>query len=189
MRREGVRRGCAYGIGSCDISQRYAVTLTERSDTGVADALAALKLKASRDMFAEGFGDGEYAVEAALVAENRDGEETACPLNGQASFPAEFAKAVSVELELRAVKPLRQDAGQTATFAAAAAAEADGVRNVLTRSAGRIDVPVYKLSQLKAGDHAAGPAILEEDYFTCRVLDGWSFVISDAGDIMLNRKA
>ena len=39
------------------------------------------------------------------------------------------------------------------------------------------------------GDHAAGPAILEEDYFTCRVLDGWSFVISDAGDILLNRKA
>lgn len=179
----------AFGIGSCDVSQRYAVTLTERSDAGVADALAALKLKASRDMFAEGFGEGEYEVEAALVAENRDGEETARPLNGQASFPAEFAKAVSVELELRAVKALRQDAGQSATFAAGAAAQADGVRKVLTRGAGRIDVPVYKLAQLKAGDHATGPAILEEDYFTCRVLDGWSFVISDAGDIMLNRKA
>ena len=60
---------------------------------------------------------------------------------------------------------------------------------MLIRDKGRIDIPVYKLSQLKAGDQAAGPAILEEDYFTCRVLDGWSFVISDAGDILLNRKA
>jgi N-methylhydantoinase A/oxoprolinase/acetone carboxylase beta subunit len=45
------------------------------------------------------------------------------------------------------------------------------------------------MSMLKPGDHARGPAIIEEDYFTCRVLDGWGFVISDAGDIMLNRKA
>jgi N-methylhydantoinase A len=60
---------------------------------------------------------------------------------------------------------------------------------VLTRGAGRIDVPVYQLAQLDPGDHAEGPAILEEDYFTCRILDGWSFVISEAGDIFLNRKA
>ena len=54
----------------------------------------------------------------------------------------------------------------------------------------RAIVIVYgqQMGMLKAGDQAAGPAILEEDYFTCRVLDGWSFVISDAGDIMLNRK-
>ena len=53
---------------------------------------------------------------------------------------------------------------------------------------GRVDVPVYQLAQLQKGDWAIGPAILEEDFFTCRVLDGWTFVVSDAGDVLLNRK-
>lgn len=179
----------AYGIGSCDISQRYAVALEARSDSGLNAALAALKLKAMRDMFAEGVAEGGYTVEATLVAERAGGEEVVCPLGAEPSFPAEFADAVAVELELRAVKPLRQQAATTARFVEGAAAVADGTRNVLSRGEGRIDVPVYRLAALKAGDHAAGPAILEEDYFTCRVLDGWSFVISDAGDILLKRKA
>ncbi|HJV28748.1 MAG TPA: hydantoinase/oxoprolinase family protein [Aromatoleum sp.] len=179
----------AFGIGSCDVSQRYAVAIEERSDQAVADALAALKVKAARDMFAEGFGEGEFEVHARLVAEIAEGEEVSRPVSDHVAFPPEFAKARSVELELTAVKPMREEAGKAAKFVEGAAAQADGVRNVLTRGQGRIDVPVYKLSQLSPGDHAAGPAILEEDYFTCRVLDGWSFVISDAGDILLKRKA
>ena len=179
----------AYGIGSCDISQRYAVALEDRSDKGLAAALAALKLKAMRDMFAEGVAEGDYQIEAALVAEGDTGEELACAVEEGMAFPGDFVTAASVELELRAVKPLRQEQGKTATFVEGALATADGSRNVLTRSEGRIDVPVYTLANLKAGDHGVGPAILEEDYFTCRVLDGWSFVISDAGDILLKRKA
>ena len=50
----------AFGIGACDISQRYALVLEERSDAALAAALESLKLKASRDMFAEGFGPGQY---------------------------------------------------------------------------------------------------------------------------------
>lgn len=178
----------AYGIGSCDVSQRYAVTLMERSEKGVVDALDALKVKASRDMFAEGCAAGSYAIEARLVADLGDGQEAALPLSEPPSFPAAFAQARAVELEVRAVKAMRTDLGKTAAFSQASPAVADGVRNVLIREKGRIDVPVYKLAQLKAGDYAAGPAILEEDYFTCRVLEGWTFVISDAGDILLNRK-
>jgi N-methylhydantoinase A/oxoprolinase/acetone carboxylase beta subunit len=140
-------------------------------------------------MFAEGFGPGEYEVEAWLVGEQDGGEDLIAQLGDTAAFPASLAKAKSVELELRAVKSLRSEGSKRARFVQGEAAKADGTRNVLTRDQGRTDVPVYRLAQLKPGDHAAGPAILEEDYFTCRVLDGWSFVISDAGDILLNRKA
>ncbi|MBC7860589.1 MAG: hydantoinase/oxoprolinase family protein, partial [Burkholderiaceae bacterium] len=63
-----------------------------------------------------------------------------------------------------------------------------GTRTLLTKGKGRVAVPVYQLNALNAGDQGAGPAIIEEDFFTCRVLDGWSFVISDAGDILLNKK-
>jgi N-methylhydantoinase A len=179
----------AFGIGSCDISQRYAIALDDRSTKGVGEALAGLKLKAARDMFAEGFAEGQYDIEAWLAGELGDGSELRYPIADGVGFPAELAHARAVELGLRAVKPLRAEVSKTARFAESQAASAIDTRKVLTRGKGRIDIPVYRLAELAPGDHATGPAILEEDFFTCHVLDGWSFVISDAGDIMLNRKA
>lgn len=179
----------AYGIGSCDISQRYAVSLDTHNQQGLEDALAVLRVKASRDMFAEGVAKGDYEIVARLVGTDKHGKEQQHPLSDTPTFPAALANATAVELELAAIKRLREERGSAATFAEGSVAQPVGTRNVLTRGRGRIDVPVYRLAQLKTGDHAAGPAILEEDYFTCRVLDGWSFVISDAGDVLLNRKA
>ena len=179
----------AYGIGTCDISQRYAVSLDAHNQQGLEDALAVLRLRASRDMFAEGIEKGDYEIEARLVGTDSHGKEQSFPLTDTPSFPVALAKATTVELELAAIKRLREERGSAAKFIERAAAKPVGTRNVLTRGRGRVDVPVYQLAQLKPGDHAAGPAILEEDYFTCRVLDGWSFVISDAGDVLLNREA
>ncbi|WP_428422442.1 hydantoinase/oxoprolinase family protein [Methylibium sp.] len=179
----------AYGIGTCDISQRYAVSLDTHNQQGLEDALAVLRVRASRDMFAEGVAKGDYEIVARLVGTDSHGKEQQFPLSDTPTFPAALANASAVELELAAIKRLREQNGSAAKFVERSAAQPVGMRNVLTRGRGRIDVPVYQLAQLKAGDHAAGPAILEEDYFTCRVLDGWSFVISDAGDVLLNRKA
>ncbi|HSV70022.1 MAG TPA: hydantoinase/oxoprolinase family protein [Methylibium sp.] len=179
----------AYGIGTCDISQRYAVSLEAHDQQGLEDALAVLRARASRDMFAEGVGKGDYEIEARLVVTDSHGKEQPFPLSDTPTFPAALAKGSTVELELAAIKRLREERGSAAKFVERAAAQPVGTRNVLTRNHGRIDVPVYQLAQLQVGDHAAGPAILEEDYFTCRVLDGWSFVISDAGDVLLNRRA
>ena len=179
----------AYGIGTCDISQRYTESLTRHDQSGLDAAFAALQAKAGRDMYAEGFDKGQYEIEARLVATDAKGTETTHPLTGTPTFPAGIAGAATVELELAAIKRLRADTGATAKVSLGAAATASGVRNILARGRGRIDVPVYRLAALKPGDHAVGPAIVEEDYFTCRVLEGWTFVISDAGDILLNRKA
>ena len=179
----------AYGIGTCDVSQRYTVALDSHDQNGLEDALAVLRAKAGRDMFAEGFSKGDYDVEARLVSTDASGKETTYPLTDAPSFPAGISQSALVELELNAVKRLRADTSRMAKVSEGAAATPVGVRNILTRGRGRLEVPVYRLGELKAGDHASGPAILEEDYFTCRVLEGWSFVISDAGDIMLNRKA
>jgi N-methylhydantoinase A/oxoprolinase/acetone carboxylase beta subunit len=179
----------AYGIGTCDISQRYTELLIRHDQSGLEDALAVLNAKAARDMYAEGFDKGNYEVEARLVAVDAKGVETSQSLAATPVFPAGMAGAATVELELAAIKRLRAGTGATARVNVGAAATAVGVRNILARGRGRIDVPVYQLAGLKPGDHAAGPAIVEEDYFTCRVLEGWTFVISDAGDILLNRKA
>ena len=179
----------AYGIGTCDISQRYTSSLDVPDQNGLEDALALLRAKAARDMYAEGVGKGEYAIEARLVATDVGGKETSYVLSDPPTFPAEIGKSSLVEVELAAIKRLREARSSAATAVQRGGAQSAGTRNVLFRGRGRIDVPVYRLAQLQAGDHATGPAIVEEDYFTCRVLEGWTFVISDAGDIMLNRKA
>ena len=178
----------AYGIGACDISQRYCVSLTGHDTATVRALYEDLKQKARRDMFAEGFAEGEYAAEARLVAEFDDGTEADSAINGVVTFPAEFASARSVDLEVRAVKTLRDGGQQGNVFRRRAQARASGTRTVLSRDDSRRTVPVYALAQLKPGDWAEGPAILEEDFFTCRVLPGWRFVISDAGDVLINAK-
>ncbi|ABS66587.1 Hydantoinase/oxoprolinase [Xanthobacter versatilis] len=176
----------AYGIGSCDVSQRYAVTLSDAAE--LSGTIAALKVKASRDMFAEGCADGTYTLDARLVADFGDGRTLVHVLGDQLEVPAAFAGARSVEVELKAVRSLREGAERSARFAPRSSAAAHGKRNVLIRDRGRIDVPVYRLADLADGDFASGPAILEEDYFTCRVPENWQFVISDAGDILLSRE-
>ena len=177
----------AYGIGSCDVSQGYAATLEDRSTAGLATALDALKRKAARDMFAEGFEEGSYVVSARLVTETPEGERV-FPLGDKPEFPAALASASTVELELTAVKSLRQDETRHVGFPRKAEAKADGQRKVLVAGKGRIELPVYRLASMAPGDYAAGPAILEEDYFTARVPAGWGLVVSEAGDIILERE-
>lgn len=177
----------AYGIGECDISHHYAVTLHDCDNKGLREALAALKTKASRDMFAEGFAEGSYDIRARLVV-LVDGKEVGYDLGDNAVVPDALKGTSLMELELSAVKELRTENQKQATFVVGKKATADGTRTLLTKGKGRVEVPVYKLSSMKTGDTGVGPAIIEEDFFTCRVLDGWSFVISDAGDILLNKK-
>jgi N-methylhydantoinase A/oxoprolinase/acetone carboxylase beta subunit len=177
----------AYGIGECDISHHYSATLHQCTDGVLQEALQALQVKASRDMFAEGFAEGSYAVRARLVA-SMGGKEVSHDLGDSAVLPDIFKKVDVLELELSAVKELRSESQKRAQFTAASKAVADGKRSLLTKGQGRVEVPVYQLAKMKSGDSGVGPAIIEEDFFTCRVLDGWSFVISDAGDILLTRK-
>ncbi len=178
----------AYGIGACDISQRYSVTLPERTTAALAAALGEIRLKAARDMFAEGCGEGSYTIVARLVGEGADGREETVALGDEPVFPPALENAPVVELEVAAVRTLRSVSAAHVAVEARMPAHAAAERVVLTDTHGRIAVPVYRVADMKPGSYAHGPAIVEEDYFTCRVRDGWRFVVSDAGDIILNRE-
>ena len=177
----------AYGIGSCNISQHYSATLQDGTDAKLQEAVALMNGKAARDMYAEGFSEGSYDIRTRLVA-TVGGKEIFHVLLDSNKLPDAFKRIDSIEVELSAVKILQKENAKLAMYDDAAQAVPNGMRTLLTKCDGRIDVPVYNLNQMKIGDHGIGPAIIEEDFFTCRVLDGWSFVISDAGDILLKRK-
>lgn len=176
----------AFGIGECDISQNYIATIHGIDENKLRDAIASLKAKAARDMYAEGFAEGSYDLRVRLVA-HVGGREISQILADE-DVPDAYKKAEHVEVELSAVKVLRTDRECQAKFKKGEKAILHNNRTLLIKGKGRIEVPVYNLNQMKAGDHGVGPAIIEEDFFTCRVLDGWGFVISDAGDILLNKK-
>jgi len=89
---------------------------------------------------------------------------------------------------MSAVKSLRLDDSRHIAVTPRAAATATDTRTVLVPGQGRIALPVYSLGEMAKGDFAKGPAILEEDYFTARVPAGWAFVVSDAGDVILDRE-
>lgn len=178
----------AYGIGSCDISQRYDVTLTELTAEAVEKALDGLKIKAARDMFAEGVAPGDYALTARLVADFGGGHEHSHVLDGEIALPEVFEKALAVDLELDAVKHLRGREGGAGSFEAKTPAKASGLRHPLGANGLRAETPVYRLGDLRAGDFADGPAVLEEDYFTCRIPEGWRLVVSNLGDVLLTRE-
>jgi N-methylhydantoinase A/oxoprolinase/acetone carboxylase beta subunit len=177
----------AFGIGSCNVAQHYTALLRDRSDAGLKAVLAELGDKAARDMFAEGAAAADYSVATRLVL-TKAGQEHVIPLAAGAASPAEAATADSVEVELSASKEMaRRTAGHVA-ITRTRPGKADAVRNLLEADGRWKEVPLYRLASLAPGSFASGPAIVEDDYFTAPVLSGWDFVISDAGDIFLEKK-
>lgn len=177
----------AYGIGTCDVSQRYVVGLETHDTEALRAEIDTLTKKAARDMFAEGFDEGSYSVTARLVAETPEGD-VVHDLDETAEFPQALASATAVELELNAVKGLRHGNGDAVSVNRTTRATPADTRKVLVPEQGRIDLPVYHLNTMNPGDYAQGPAILEEDYFTARVPAGWTLAVSEAGDIILDRE-
>jgi N-methylhydantoinase A/oxoprolinase/acetone carboxylase beta subunit len=53
-------------------------------------------------------------------------------------------------------------------------------------TADRVDeIPVYVLDEVSPGHAGEGAAIIEGPFFTARVLPGWTFRVTSAGDLLL----
>jgi hypothetical protein len=94
------------------------------------------------------------------------------------------AAAESIQLRVSAGRPAYDGIPGTAT-AAAEAATPSGERTVLGRDGGRECIPIYRHAALAPGMRAAGPAVLQSDYFLCHLVAGWRFTVLDGGDLLL----
>ncbi len=176
----------AFGIGSCDIGQSYSTVLSDHKLSGLTLAYETLLERAERDMFAEGFTRDDYEISAQLVGE-KNSEESVHQLNGSVVIPQELASADVITLEVSARKRLRVEDDKHASIEKISPAHSSKTRSVFMKNQEYRDVPVYEVSYMKPGDYGAGPAIIEEEYFTCQVLDCWEFVVTEFGDIRLTR--
>ena len=180
----------AFGIGFSDIAHNYDVAIGDASEGAVAAAFEQITQKARRDMFAEGFAIEECAIEKS-VSFTAGGQYVTQHANGADPLSAEARQASDLRVRLGATKAiphftLRPTDGQSRTDA-----RPSGTRTVrgATKS-GRLttrDLPLFRLEDLVPGDGASGPAIVEEEYFTCLVLEGWGFLVNENHDLILRK--
>ncbi|MBL4803017.1 MAG: hypothetical protein JKY45_14125, partial [Emcibacter sp.] len=176
----------AFGIGSCDIGQSYSRVLNDNKKATLTLAYETLLKRAERDMFAEGYAEGDYEISAQLIDEN-DSDETAYQLDSSLALPAALASAEIITLEVSVRKHLKVEDDKHAKVVKTNLATSSETRSIVEKSDGWEDVPVYEVNHLSPGDYGVGPAVIEEEFFTCLVREGWEFIVTELGDICLTK--
>lgn len=178
----------AYGLSFSDISHEYHSQLGAVGTVNAADAQQALhKLaeQARRGMRAEGFDVADCSTAVTLQLAD-DGAETDAPFTG--TLPSDLPPGAALSLSLVVTKPIPHPPTPTANVGTANhhAMTASGVRRLDTGSGG-VDLPLHIVEDQSEGASGTGPAVLEQRFFTCRVDEGWDFVLTHNGDILLTR--
>jgi N-methylhydantoinase A len=174
----------AFGIGFSDVSQHYEQPLQRTDAEAVAEAMAQLRERAERDMFAEGVDLESCELSVALVV-GRDGEDLVQKVAEEGDVAQHVQEDDLASLELSLVAPLPHVSVGVAGEVSAAAAVAAGTRTVRTPDGGGTELPVYTLLDQPRGAEAEGPAVIEGPFFTMRLPDGWLFETTAAGDLLL----
>jgi len=187
----------AFGIGFSDISQTYEYPLTAAGPEALAEATRELRLRAARDMYAEGVAAGDCVESLRLRIEHGviDGgaaSDTVIDLPAADAAAADGAAITAhlgdgdvASLELSLLAPLPHVTIGSGLDVAAAPASPSGARIVRGRAGHADELPVYTLVDLPSGAQGAGPAVVEGPFFTMRLPEGWQFQITAAGDLLL----
>jgi N-methylhydantoinase A/oxoprolinase/acetone carboxylase beta subunit len=179
----------AFGIGFSDIAHSYDAALSDRSEKGLPAILDRLTERATRDMFAEGFDLSECTVEKTLSF-THNGEQATRRLNGDKELPAGLKSAKDVRVQLRATKSIPHFALKQTETEGGVAAKTSLKRTVRLSDGGRLTeaaLPLFRHEELQPGQGGAGPAVVEEEYFTCLVPAGWKFAVNDNHDVVLQK--
>lgn len=171
----------AYGISFSDISQGFEADITGKNSEQVEEIRARLLAQAERYMYQEGYALEDCDLSWSVIVENEDGSMHSRGELGTTT--SEDGQRLVVEL--RAQFKLEHPALKSSTPQPTKDAVAIGFRQLLGPE-GAVDNPVFVLEDQQANAGGAGPALIEGPYFTARVPEGWTFVVSDAGDLILN---
>ncbi|MGV9713969.1 hydantoinase/oxoprolinase family protein [Gordonia sp. NPDC003424] len=173
----------AFGIAFSDIGKTYEVNVPGSTTEAVLDTFASLLARAERDMFQEGYDIDECDTQWHLVSERADGTDVRRVgyTPGDAVDGAD--RVLTLELDVTARLPHPEL--EVSSDVAALPAPAQQTRLVRSAADQVDEVPVHVLDELEPGHGGTGPAIVEGPFFTARVLPGWSFRVTSAGDLLL----
>lgn len=179
----------AFGLGFSDIAHHYEAILPTATPAALEAAVAGLRKRAARDMYAEGFELDECAQAIQLLLVGAAGEET--PLTVDAAHPLEVEPKAGehVAVSLRVTKQIQHASFGVNGTAETHPATTAGTRRIELAGAGKCELPLVRIADNRAGACGDGPAIIEEDFFTCRVPAGWRFSFTAGMDLLLERAA
>lgn len=177
----------AFGLGFSDIAHHYEAILLAATQDALDDALAGLRQRARRDMYAEGFDLAECVEDVELRRVGADGGETELALDPARPFALDLAPGEHVAVSLRATKAIRHAHFGAGGEAEAHPAQACGTRRVRERGGEARELPLIRIADNGPGACGTGPAVIEEDFFTCRVPAGWRFRFAPGMDLLLER--
>ena len=173
----------AFGIAFSDIGKTYEANLPEPTADSASATYEALRERAQRDMFQEGYALDECKLTCELLVESADGSVVS-RAGYQAGDSVEYLGSV-LTLQLAVMAPLPHPELVADAPTQTVIAPSAGSRQVRS-AAHQVDtLPVYLLDQLSPGHSGDGPAIVEGTYFTARVLPGWTFRVTLSGDLLL----
>jgi N-methylhydantoinase A len=172
----------AFGISFSDISHSYPTTVAPATADAVIAKIAALRTRAERDMYAEGYDIAECSLEAWITPDG--GPPIPVEIDGVVEAQALPRDATRLQLRVTRTIPhfALNDGPATSHVAPPAPVR---LQSVLGGDLVRKDVPVFQLEELVPGTSGQGPALIEDKFFTCRVRDGWQFDITNGQDIRL----
>lgn len=173
----------AFGISFSDIGKTYNVSLPDSTAESASATYDAMLGRAERDMFQEGYSLTGCKTNWQLLVEDVDGSAISrLPFEpgDEVDYPG---SVVSLQLDVTAPLP-HPELGSDASVPGVVA-KPTGSRRVRS-TADRVDmVPVHVLDELSPGHTGEGPAIVEGPFFTARILPGWTFRVTSAGDLLL----
>jgi N-methylhydantoinase A len=177
----------AFGIGFSDIAHEYQTYLSETSERVINEKIKELEEKAERDMFAEGFNISECR-QISYISYFSEDEEKIVPLTTIHEAIKEVNGQADIRLHLKVEKPIvhfKFEENQSSEIK-----ELSPIRTqqIINENIEWEDVPVYSFDEISPGTKGVGPALIEDEYFTCRVLEGWEFEVNNFKDIFLSKK-
>lgn len=174
----------AFGISFSDISHAYRSHLGRVDRNSVSATWERLRLRAERDMFAEGYSLDECTLAGWI--KTPDGEVVSLAADG--TYDNESLAESGGWLEIAVTKPIPHYEFPPDDDVATGQVQTVGTRTVLTGKNTWEEVGVVALADLTPGTNGVGPLIIEDDYFTSRVGSGWRFQVTANHDIRMRRR-
>lgn len=173
----------AFGISFSDIAHEYQASLTELNQETLLEKINQLKNRAERDMFSEGFNISECQVETYLSLDLR-GEVEVIRLAENGELPKGF-EGSNGQVNLKVIKPIAHYNLEKNIALTEVKPKPARHQQILQPCGEWKDVPVYRFEDMAPGAMGSGPALIEDQLFSCRVLEGWTFNINENKDIFM----
>jgi N-methylhydantoinase A len=174
----------AFGITFSDIAHEYQANIVELNGQALQEKLDQLNERAKRDMFAEGFDISACTIHTHLSF-FRNGEYQTMDFDKKGGLNVALEGAEDIRVHLKVVKPISHFQLEGKEELKNHKPQSAYQKSILQADKQALEIPVYRFDDLQPGTAGVGPALIEDEYFTCRVLDGWTYRINENKDIFL----